>query len=122
LHGHFVLGIASGAFRDEIDALLAHARVQRLFTTVVAAEDVRTGKPSPEPFRQALANLNQGGVRRLQPAHCVVIEDSPYGITAAHAAGMQCVAVTTSHDRAALAAADAIISHVNVLRREDLQP
>lgn len=55
--------------------------------TVVTADDVTRGKPDPEPFVT--------GARRLgvDPAGCVVFEDSPSGGRAARAAGAQVIAV-----------------------------
>ena len=118
LHQHFLLAIASGAFRDEINAILERHQVRSLFRAVVAMEDVRAGKPAPDPYLQALRALGKQTAAPLSAAHCVVIEDSPHGITAAHAAGMRCVGVTTHHDRTVLAAADAIIASVAELRHE----
>jgi beta-phosphoglucomutase len=119
LHQRFPLAIASGAFRDEIETILERAGVRALFAAVVGADDVRAGKPAPDPFLQAVHRLNAAGAR-LTAAECVAIEDSPRGITAAHAAGMRCIAVTTSYQRHALGAADAVIEHVSQLRPEDL--
>jgi HAD superfamily hydrolase (TIGR01509 family) len=51
------------------------------FDVVVAGDDVRNGKPHPEPYAQAAALLGQ------QPADCVAIEDSPAGAESAEAAG-----------------------------------
>ena len=119
LHQHFALAIASGAFRDEIETILERTGVRQLFAVVVGADDVRKGKPAPDPFLEALRALNRRGAR-LSAAECVAIEDSPRGVAAAHAAGMRCIAVTTSHERSALAAADAIIEQVTELRPEDL--
>jgi beta-phosphoglucomutase len=121
LHGHFQLAIASGAFRDEIEPLLTRAGVRGLFAAVIGADDVQAGKPDPEPLARALAALNARANRAIVPAACVVVEDAPVGVAAARAAGMQCIAVTTHHERAALSAADATISSVAMLRREDLQ-
>jgi len=121
LHGHFLLAIASGAFRDEIEPLLMRAGVRGLFAAVIGAEDVQAGKPDPEPLARVLAVLNGCANRAIAPAACVVVEDAPLGVAAARAAGMQCIAVTTHHEPAALSAADAIISSVAMLRREDLQ-
>jgi HAD superfamily hydrolase (TIGR01509 family) len=120
LHAHFALAIASGAARDEIEAVLRRARVRSLFAAVVAAEDVAAGKPAPDPFLRALERLNRRLPRPLASGECVVVEDSPAGIAAARAAGMRCIAVTTSHGRAALAAADAVLDGVAHLRAEDL--
>lgn len=121
LHAHWTLAIASGAFRDEIEPILERANVRQLFSAVVGAEDVRAGKPAPDPFLRALAAIRGGNGTPIAAAECVVIEDSPNGIIAARAAGMHCVAVTTHHERAALAGADAVIEHVSLLRVEDLK-
>jgi len=49
---------------------------------IVTAEDIQRGKPFPDLFLRAAAAL------RVDPADCVVIEDSEVGIEAARAAGM----------------------------------
>jgi len=119
LHADHALAVASGAFRDEIDPILTRGGVRALFAVVVGAEDVRAGKPAPDPFLEALRQLAAIDPQ-LTAAVCVVVEDSPRGVTAAHAAGMRCIAVTTNHPRHALADADAVIAHVCDLRAEDL--
>ena len=121
LHARVILAIASGAFRDEIEPILVRAAVRDLFTAVIGAEDVRAGKPAPDPFLRALDAIQRRDRTRIAAAECVVIEDSPNGVIAAHAAGMRCVGVTTHHDRAALGAAEAVIEHVSQLRLEDLR-
>ena len=57
----------------------------------VTADDVRNGKPDPEPYLLAAKALD------VLPGKCVVIEDAPAGIEAAHSAGMQAIAITTTH-------------------------
>jgi beta-phosphoglucomutase-like phosphatase (HAD superfamily) len=47
---------------------------------------VAQGKPAPDLFLHAAATL--GAV----PERCVVVEDSPFGVTAAVSAGMRCLA------------------------------
>lgn len=54
---------------------------------VVTAEDVTHGKPDPEPFLTAAKKLS------VDPARCVVFEDSPAGGQAAQAAGATVIAV-----------------------------
>ncbi|MBI4515384.1 MAG: HAD family phosphatase [Deltaproteobacteria bacterium] len=121
LHPHFLLAIASGAFRDEIEPVLRHAEVHSLFAAIVGAEDVRAGKPAPDPFLHALQEVNRRLGSSLSAADCVVIEDSPLGLMAARAAGMRCIGVTTHNDSAALMLADAVIEHVNELHPEALR-
>jgi HAD superfamily hydrolase (TIGR01509 family) len=57
------------------------------FQAVVAGDDVRRGKPHPEPYCTAAERLG------VDPAECVAIEDSPPGIASATAAGCVVVAV-----------------------------
>jgi sugar-phosphatase len=73
---------------------------------LVTADDVRRGKPEPEPYLLAAQRLG------IQPAQCVVIEDAPVGITAAHAAGMRAIAVVTTHRPQALSEADIIVREI----------
>ncbi len=54
-------------------------------TTVVASEDVSRGKPAPDPYLAAAARLG------VDPASCLVLEDSDNGIRAARAAGVGAV-------------------------------
>ncbi|MEU6779964.1 HAD family hydrolase [Nonomuraea angiospora] len=53
---------------------------------VFSAEDVARGKPEPDLFLHAAATLG------AEPERCVVVEDSPFGVTAAVRAGMRCLA------------------------------
>ncbi len=114
LADRYPLGIASGALHAEIEAILRAADLLRAFPVIVAADDVGSTKPSPEPYLTAAAGLG------VAPAACVAIEDSPPGLAAARAAGMRTIAVTTTVPRTALADADAIIETVRHLTPEVL--
>ncbi len=70
---------------------------------LISAERVTEGKPSPEGYLRAAEQL------RIQPAECVVIEDTPPGVRAATAAGMRVVALTTTHDARDLPAVDGLL-------------
>jgi HAD superfamily hydrolase (TIGR01509 family) len=74
--------IASGSSKPSI--IPAAERFSIEVDAVVSAEDVRRGKPDPELFLIAAERLG------LSPAECAVMEDSPVGLEAAHAAGMSC--------------------------------
>ncbi|MEO8069789.1 MAG: HAD family phosphatase, partial [Acidobacteriota bacterium] len=67
----FSLGIASGALHGEIDAILEVGGLRDLFPVIVGADDVSTGKPSPEPYLLAASKLG------VAPRACVAVEDSP---------------------------------------------
>lgn len=68
---------------------------------LIAADDVKEGKPSPEPY---LTGARMIGV---SPERCVVIEDAPAGILAGKRAGMRVVAVSTTHPKEELLASGA---------------
>ena len=55
----------------------------------VTGHDVRKGKPNPEPYLKAMAKANK------KPHQCIVIENAPLGVQAAHAAGCFAIGVTT---------------------------
>jgi sugar-phosphatase len=76
---------------------------------LVSADDVTRGKPDPEGYLAAAAALD------AVPEHCVVVEDSPAGVAAGRSAGALVVAVTTTHDPAALGAADLVIPDLRAL-------
>ena len=79
--------IASSAPRENVDVVLETLGWRSYFQAIVAAEDVRAGKPDPEVFLTAAARLG------MPPAHCIVVEDAPSGIEAARRAGMRSIAV-----------------------------
>ncbi|HZD41814.1 MAG TPA: HAD family phosphatase, partial [Terriglobales bacterium] len=111
LSKEFPLAIASGALKGEIEMLLAAIGLRDYFRVIVSAEDVTAGKPDPEIFLKALAELNArvGCTRPIIPNECIVIEDSREGIHGACRAGMPCLAVTNSHPRDQLKEASAIV-------------
>jgi mannitol-1-/sugar-/sorbitol-6-phosphatase len=57
---------------------------------VVTADDVRHGKPDPEPFRLGADRLG------VDPRQCLVVEDAAAGIASARAAGTTTLALTTT--------------------------
>ncbi|MFH1023359.1 MAG: HAD family phosphatase [Planctomycetota bacterium] len=114
--------IASGALRGEVEAIVRHHGLAPFIHAVVGAEDVRRGKPHPDPFRRALALLNAGERgRKIRPAECLVVEDSFLGIAAAKAAGMKCLAVATSYPAAKLREADVVARSLARVRLADVE-
>ena len=74
---------------------LAQARIAAaglpLPPVLVAAEDVRHGKPAPDPFLLGAEKLG------MRPEECLVFEDTLAGLQSAAAAGMDSVMVTATH-------------------------
>jgi sugar-phosphatase len=77
-------------------------------SVLVTADDVRVGKPDPEPYLIGLERLGAHGA-------VVVVEDAPAGVRAGVEAGCPVVAITTSHSAAELAEADVVISDLHAL-------
>src|SRR5918999_4503612 len=70
------LAIASGALRNEIEIILSSIGLFNQFRAIVSAEDVTRGKPEPEIFLKALAQLNtfSNGDPVIGAAECLVVE------------------------------------------------
>ena len=101
------MAIVTGAARDEVAFVLSHSPLAGVFAIRVTEEDVTRGKPDPEGYLMGAQELG------VDPARCLVFEDSLPGVAAAHAAGMRCVAVEGTHSRAELeAVADAVVGRL----------
>lgn len=121
LRGHNVpMAICSGALRAEIELILDEAKLRGSFDAIVSAEEVRRGKPHPDGFLLALQRLVDQGYGPIGPGHCVVIEDSRWGLQAAKAAGMRTVAVTNTYDADQLKGADKVVTRLDELTLDDL--
>jgi sugar-phosphatase len=70
---------------------------------LVTAEDVANGKPHPEPYLTGAKRMG------FNPADCLVIEDAPAGIQAAHAGGMKVVGITSTYAATRLSEADFVV-------------
>ena len=85
------LAIATSSGRKLVDRYLQMSGLEGIFDVIMTGELVEHGKPHPEIFLTAAEKL---GV----PADaCVVVEDSPNGVRAGHAAGMYTVMVPDLH-------------------------
>ena len=87
------------------------------FDTIVLGDDprVRRGKPAPDIFELAARELG------VEPTRCVVVEDAPAGVEAAHAAGMQVIAVPDpAMDTSRFAQADLVVGSLTELTPADL--
>ena len=95
--------VASSADRIKVEANLTKALGVSLdlFAALVTGEDVVRRKPHPDIFLEAARRVG------APAAACCVVEDAVNGVEAAKAAGMRCVAVTTSFSEEALLAAGA---------------
>jgi beta-phosphoglucomutase len=102
------LAIASGARRDEIEAILRGLELRDAFRAVVGSEDAVRGKPDPAPYCEAASRL-AAAAPGLEPTQCVAFEDSMAGIASALGAGMKVVGVAHSYAREKLRAAHRVV-------------
>ncbi|MFI9200074.1 HAD family hydrolase [Streptomyces sp. NPDC053048] len=104
LHAEGVpLAVVTSGLREHARALLDFVGGADLFAALVTAEDVVRGKPHPEGYLAGCAALG------VAPEHAVAFEDAPAGVTAAKAAGLACVGITTTHPAGDLRAADLVV-------------
>ncbi len=120
LAADLTLGIASGALHGEIEAILEAAGLRRHFSAIVAADDVERSKPAPDSYARAVELLSAELGRPPSPSGFVAIEDSRWGIAAAIAAGLPCVAVTTSYGPEDLPGAALVVSRLAEVDGETL--
>jgi HAD superfamily hydrolase (TIGR01509 family) len=81
------MAIVTSSGHDEAHAKIEKAGLAHFFRTVVSVNDVTRAKPAPEPFLLAATRLG------VDPARCLVFEDSDTGAEAAHRAGCTVVQV-----------------------------
>ena len=117
------LAIASGALEPEIAIVLDHAGLRGCFTAIASASDGVRGKPAPDLYLLAMAKLREQtkGSDPLNPASCIAIEDSHWGLEAAARAGLRCVAVTHTYPASELGSADLVVERLGDLTIASVQ-
>ena len=101
----YLLGLVTGTPIVEIIDILP-GRIRDLFHCLVAGDQVKAGKPDPEPYLKAVKLLG------LDSRQCLVVENAPLGIESAKRAGIFCIALTTSLPKEYLKAADMVMDRL----------
>lgn len=101
--------IGTSTHRLNIQVALQHLGIGDFFDAIVCGEDVAEGKPSPQVFLIAAGRI------KCNPRHCVVFEDAPAGIAAAHNGGMKAVGVATTRPASMLKDADIVVQSLDEL-------
>ena len=89
LNGRVKIALASMNNKRIIKKMLRVTPIQRYFEVIVTAEEIDKPKPDPEIFLKCASELAS------KPQRCVVLEDSVFGVEAAKAAKMRCIAVSS---------------------------
>ena len=90
--------------------------LESIFHVVVSGQELERPKPNPDIFFETAGRLN------IEPAGCVVIEDSTAGINAAKSAGMTCVGFRSPNSKnQEYDSADIVVDHINEINLTSLK-
>lgn len=106
---NYTLALTSSSTFDEVQLVVNQLNIKHLFKTIVTSNDVKYGKPNPEPYLLTADQLN------VPYENCLVIEDSENGIISAKQARMICVAIPNTETKSKLSKADHIIENYEML-------
>ena len=102
------VAIVSGAFRAEIEPVVAAAGIAGEVTAIVAADDVEHGKPHPEAYLTRARAARRRRLTRRSPSRT-----PRRAIASAKAAGLRCLAVRGTLPDERLAAADELVDGID---------
>ena len=105
-------GLATLSARTEALHFVSALGLEQTLDVVLAREDVKNGKPAPDIYLLAAEKLG------VEPPDCLVIEDSPNGVRAGVAAGMNVVAFGTPFTIEALHSAQ-VVDHKWIVHDPD---
>ena len=85
------IAMGTSATQEDIDFVFDHIAIRQYFDVIINSTMVTKPKPNPQVYLKAAKKLD------MQPARCVVFEDSLAGIKSGNSAGMKVVGITTGH-------------------------
>jgi HAD superfamily hydrolase (TIGR01509 family) len=88
-HTRARMAIVTSSRSDHFQTIHRNTGLLEFFEFVLTADDYARSKPAPDPYFKALKTC------ALRADECVVVEDSPRGLAAARAAGIDCIVVRT---------------------------
>jgi HAD superfamily hydrolase (TIGR01509 family) len=97
-------GIATSAPIENLDLILSKLPLRDKMQSLLASHDVNHHKPHPEVYLKSAQNLG------IEPAQCIVFEDSYSGVSAGKAAGAKVVGVLSTYQASELPPCDAYIA------------
>jgi beta-phosphoglucomutase family hydrolase len=103
------MALATSSRKMKMQLVMEESGLDKYFSVFVSGEEVKMGKPNPHIFLLAAEKLG------VDPHRCIVLEDAASGVAAAKAAGMKCIAITSTHDEKDLHLADLVIHNFSSL-------
>ena len=111
----YTLALTTSSTFEEAQTVVNQLEIENRFKVIVSSNDVKRGKPDPEPYLLTAEKLG------VSSDNCVVIEDSENGIRSAIAAGMKCIALPNTENRDKLTLAHCIVDDYTEITDELLQ-
>ena len=106
------VGLATSSTRTRSQKTMLACNVDvSVLTAWLTGDDITKPKPDPEIYIACALAMG------ISPSRCTVIEDSVAGVTAAKAAGMNCIALTGTFPGEALRGADRIVDSLSVVNK-----
>lgn len=103
----YKIAVCSATDKKNLELIMEKAGLTGIVDLYLGKQDLEENKPAPDIYLKAAELLD------VSPDECLVIEDSPPGITAAKSAGMFCIALTATYPRDELGNADLIVESIN---------
>ena len=107
----FQLTLATSNDTQTINILIEYIGISQFFNSVLGREQTENSSSGLKDYGLVLNILNKN------PVECIVIEDSPVGVTAAKDVGLFCIAFERYKSRILSEKADIIIHNYDELRR-----
>ncbi len=109
LKNRCLLGVVSGSDKAVVFELMERF-FPNTFDAIVTGNDVKQGKPSPEPYLKVVEMLN------IEKDECIVVENAPLGVESAKRAGLYCIAIPTYVEKERLNGADVVLENHAMLK------
>jgi HAD superfamily hydrolase (TIGR01509 family) len=77
----YKIAVCSNSIRSSVEIMMQLSQLDKYIDLTLSNQDVRKPKPDPEIYEKAIQHFN------LKPQQCLILEDNPHGIAAAHASG-----------------------------------
>lgn len=81
------MALVTSSWRARVENVLQQHNLTSVFDSIICRDDVRSGKPAPDAYRLAAAQLER------QSDECLVFEDSVSGVQSAISSGALCVGI-----------------------------
>ena len=112
---HHLTGLVTASPRKSLNKIINTLHLDNFFNVIISGEDTTNNKPHPDPYLEAMHQLD------VIPQKTIIIEDSLVGIQSAIKSGAHVIAKTGSVPRNKLIHAHHIVDHLNQITLHMIQ-